>query len=166
MSAMDRWDAHRRAALVVATLTALLTILSLSAGCSLSAGARPAHAIAPIGVQVLAATEAAQDTIIALGQAGRIPPEQERLALKATVAIGHAGKRLAVALRTMDAAQSAVEHARATGEVSALLDVINGLVFDAMAPFTDVSVRTQVAGLLKEVNTLLLTIAGAIARTP
>ena len=98
------------------------------------------------------------------GSIGRIPPDQERAALQATVKIGHAGKRLASALRTMDRAQSAIEKAAAGGEVSALLDTINGLIFDALAPFTDSTVRAQVAGLLKEVNALLLTIAGAIAR--
>jgi len=146
-------------------VSAVLVLLTLQSGCALTLARRPAHAIAPLGVQVLTAVDAAQDVIIALGQAGTIPPAQERAALKATVAIGYAGKKLASALRTMDAAQSALEQAQASGEVGALLDVINGLIFEALAPFTDTTVRAQVAGLLKEVNALLLAIAGAIART-
>lgn len=145
---------------------AVVIALILSQGCALSLSQRPAHTVAPIGVQVSTAVEAAQDVIIGLADAGLIPHDQARKAVKATVDIGYAGRKLVAALRTLDSAQSAVIQARATGEVTALLDVINGLLFDAVAPFTDAGVRAQVAGLLREINTLLLAIAGAVVRVP
>lgn len=148
--------AHGRLILSLAVL--------LAQGCAVSLQRRPAQVVAPIGVQLMSAVEAAVDVVIGLGKAGTIPPDQERRALEAAGKIGHAGKRLASALRTLDGAQDAVIKAQSAGEVSALLDVLNGLVFDMIAPFTDASVRVQVAGLLREVNALLLAISGAIVR--
>jgi len=145
-------------------LAALLLVVAFcSSGCAVLTK-RPAHVVAPLGVQVLSAVEAAQDVIIALGRAGTIPPDQERLALTATVKIGYAGRRLATALRTLDSAQSELIKAQATGEVSAVLDVINGLIFDALTPFTDAMVRAQIAVLLREINALIIAISGAIVR--
>jgi hypothetical protein len=142
----------------------LIFALLVSSGCTLALTRRPAQIVAPLGVQVLTAVEAAQSAIIRLGRDGLIPPEQERPAIEATVKIGHAGKRLAVALRAIDNAQTAVARAQATGEVSALLEALSGLLWEVLAPITDGSVRGQVTALLREVSGLLLTISGAIVR--
>jgi HAMP domain-containing protein len=141
-----------------------LVALLLTSGCSLALRSRPAHVIAPLGVQILATVEQTQETIIRLTDAGTIPVEEGRKAVRGTVAILHAGKRLAAALRVLDSAQSALEKARASGEVTAVLDVINGLIFDVLGSFSGGSVQAQIGALLKEINALVIQIAAVAVR--
>lgn len=144
------------------SIRSLAVILVLVSGCA--AHTRPAQSFVPVGVQLVATVGSVRETVLALGKSGLISPDQERKAVESITKAEGTCKQLVVTLQALDQAQTALEQTKVIVELTTLLHILNELVFEILAPFSDVTVRLQIAGLLREVNALMLTLSGAVLK--